>query len=323
MMKRRSFATGALASAGLLAGTGAARAQAWPTRPIRVVVPFPAGSATDSIARLVSREMSETLGQPMVVENRPGAGGAVAAVHVARSAPDGYTLLVGTNTQFAANVSLFRELPYNPVTDFAPVARFTTQPTVIIVRTDFPATTLAEFVALARSRPVPLTAGWGTASTQVVVSALRRAAGIQLTDVPYTGSPQSVVDVIAGTIDMAVTDLGNGLTQARGGRVRALAVTSLQRSPLAPDWPVVAETYPGFDVIGWHGMVAPPRTPAEVVTKLHEASLRALREPRVLEALGALGISPAPMGPEELARFIRADIGAWAELIRAAGITPQ
>jgi tripartite-type tricarboxylate transporter receptor subunit TctC len=247
----------------------------------------------------------------------------VAAVHVARSAPDGYTLLVGTNTQFAANVSLFRELPYNPVTDFAPVARFTTQPTVIIVRTDFPAATLADFVALARARPVPLTAGWGTASTQVVVSALRRAAGIQLTDVPYTGSPQSVVDVIAGTIDMAVTDLGNGLTQARGGRVRALAVTSMQRTPLAPDWPVVAETYPGFEVIGWHGMAAPPRTPPEIVAKLHEASLRALREPRVLDGLGALGISPAPLGPEELARFIPADIRAWAELIRLAGITPQ
>lgn len=323
MMRWLPLCVAVSVAAVLLPAGAPASAQAWPAKPLKFIVPFPAGSATDSIARMVGQEMAQSLGQAIVVENKPGAGGSIAAEQVARSAPDGYTLLVGTNTQFAANVSLYRKLPYNPVVDFAPVARFTTQPTVLVVGTGFPAKTLAEFVGRARANPNKLSGGYGSASTQVVIAKLRGAAAIDVVDVPYKGIPQSVVDVIAGTLDFAVVDLGTGLTQARGGKVRALAVTSAQRSPLAPDWPAFAETYPGFDVFGWHALVAPAGTPSDIVQRLYEASAKAVAKKEIVEALANLGITPAPLNPDELGRFIKSDIAYWAELIKAAGIQPE
>ncbi len=308
---------------GLAGGASTASAQPWPSKPIKLIVAFPAGSATDSIARLLAKEMAETLGQPILIENRAGAGGAIAAEAVIRSAPDGYTLLMGTNTQFAANVSLYRKLPYNPVTDFVPVVRVTTQPTVLVVGADFPAKTLAEFVAYARGAPKKLSGGFGSASTQVGIAKLRKASGVDFLDVPYKGIPQAMVDVIAGNIDFTFADLGTGLAQAKGGKVRALAVTSAARSPLAPDWPAMSETYPGVDIFGWHAIVAPVGTSPEIVQKIYRAAADAVGRPNVVEGLASLGVSPALLRPDELARFIPEDIRRWAEMIKDAGITPE
>ncbi|GAA4326478.1 tripartite tricarboxylate transporter substrate binding protein [Pigmentiphaga soli] len=322
-MKRLLWCGAALWAAALSLSPAALRAQEWPAKPIRLIVAFPVGSATDSIARVVGKEISAALGQSVVIDNRPGAGGAIAAEAVARSAPDGYTLLMGTNTQFAANVSLYKKLSYDPVKDFSPVVLLTTQPTVLLVRQDFPARTLADFVSHAKAAPKKLSAGYGSASTQVAIAKLRTLAGLDLIEVPYKGVPQAVIDVVGGTLDFTFADLGSGLQQAAGGKVRALAVTSGQRSPLAPDWPAAAETYPGIDIFGWHAIVAPAGTPPDVVRKFYEASIKALKRQEVAENLAGLGVTPAPMGPEELGRFIKEDIVRWAGLIKEAGIQPE
>jgi tripartite-type tricarboxylate transporter receptor subunit TctC len=312
-----------VAATGFLLGGGLAEAQSWPSRPIKLIVAFPAGSATDSIARLVTKDMSETLGQPIVVENRAGAGGAIAAEAVARAAPDGYTLLMGSNTQFAANVSLYKKLPYNPVTDFVPVVRLTTQPTVLLVRIDFPAKTVSEFIAYAKASPKKLSGGFGSASTQVGIAKLRQVSNVDFLDVPYKGIPQAVIDVIGGTLDFTFADLGTGLTQVKGGKVRALGVTSATRSALAPDWPAISDTYPGVDIFGWHAIVAPVGTPPDIVQKLYGAAAAAMAKPSVIEGLASLGVSPALLRPEELGRFIPEDIRRWAEMVSDAGITPE
>ena len=304
-------------------GSEAVDAQSWPVRPIKVIVAFPAGSATDSIGRLVTKDMSEILGQPIVIENRAGAGGAIAAEAVARSAPDGYTFLMGTNTQFAANVSLYKKLPYNPVTDFVPVVRLTTQPTVLLVRSDFPARTIPEFIQYAKSSPKKLSGGFGSASTQVASAKLAKVSGVDFLDVAYKGVPQAVIDVIGGTIDFTFADLGTGIAQVKGGKIRALAVTTATRSPLTPDWPAISETYPGVDIFGWHAIVAPLGTPPEIVQKLFRAAAEAMAKPSVVEGLAGLGVSPAVLRPEELGRFIPEDIRRWADMVKDAGITPE
>ena len=302
---------------------GAAGAQDYPTKPIRFILPFPAGSATDLIARRVGKEMGESLGQPIVVENRPGAGGAIAAEFVARSPNDGYTVLVASNTQYAANPSLFKKLPYDPAKDLAAVARLSTQPTALLVRTNFPAQTLAEFIAHAKANPKKLSAGYGASSSQVAVARLQTLAGLDVLGVPYKGIPLAVADVVNGTVDFTFGDLGSAIAQVHGGRLRAIAVTSAQRSPLTPDWPAVAEMFPGYEVVGWHAITVPVGTSRAIVTKLHEAAVAAVAKPQVVDALAKLGVTPAPMGPDELGPFIRSEITRWGELVKEAGITPE
>jgi len=312
-----------VAIAASLLSVAAAHAQGYPSKPIRIILPFPPGSATDSIARLVGKDIADTLGQPVVIDNKPGAGGAIAAEFVAKSAPDGYTLMVASNTQLAANPSLYKTLSYNPVTDFAPVARLSTQPTALLVRKDFPAKTLAEFVAYAKANPKKLSAGYGASSSQIATARLRTLSGIEVLDVPYKGIPAAVIDTISGTVDFTFGDLGAAIAQVKGGKLNALAVTSLTRSPLTPDWPAAAETYPGFEVIGWHAMVAPLGTPRDIRVKLSDACAKALAKPEVVQALAALGVSTAVMGPEELGQYIPAEVKRWSELIKEAGITPE
>jgi tripartite-type tricarboxylate transporter receptor subunit TctC len=313
----------ALTGAALLLGAGAGHAQEWPAKGIRIVLPFPAGSATDLIARLVAREVADTLGQPVIVDNRPGAGGAIAAELVARSAPDGYTLFVASNTQYAANVSLYRKLVYDPVKDFTPIARLSTQPTALLVRTNFPAQTLEQFISHVRANPKKLSAGYGASSSQVAVARLQRLAGLDVIGVPYKGIPLAVADVIGGTVDFTFGDLGAAIGQVGGGKLRAIAVTSATRSPLVPDWPAVAEMFPGYEVVGWHAMTAPAGTPKPIVDRLHEACVKALAKREVVDALAKLGVTPAPLAPAELGAFIQAEIARWAEMIKEAGITPE
>jgi tripartite-type tricarboxylate transporter receptor subunit TctC len=287
------------------------------------VVPFPAGSATDQIARVVGQQLQESLGQPFVVENKPGAQGSIASAEVARAAPDGYTLMVGTNTPLAANPSLFKKLSYDPLKDFAPVARLGTISFMIMVRPDFPAKNLKEFLTYSKNNPGKLSAGYGSAGSQVSQAMLRSMGGIDFIDVPYKGLPQAITDVLGGSISFTFADLANALAQIKGGKLRGIAVTSQKRSALAPDVPAIAEELPGYELIAWFALVAPAGTPAPVVSRLHDVTAKSLAKPDVAARFGSLGTDVAPMNPAELGGFIRSEIDEWAKMAKAAGIQPE
>jgi tripartite-type tricarboxylate transporter receptor subunit TctC len=297
--------------------------QPYPTRPVKLVVPFPAGSATDQIARVVGQQLQEGLGQPFVVENKPGAQGSIAAAEVARAAPDGYTLMVGTNTPLAANPSLFKKLNYDPVKDFAPVARLGTICFMIMVRPDFPAQDLKGFLSHARANPGKLSAGYGSAGSQVSQAMLRSMGKIDFIDVPYKGLPQAITDVLGGQISFTFADLANALAQIKGGKLRGIAVTSAKRSPLASGVPAIAEELPGYELIAWFALVAPAATPPAVVARVHEVTARSLAKPEVKARFDALGTDVAPMDPGELGAFIRSEIAKFAKLAKEAGIQPE
>src|SRR3954468_25074935 len=216
-------------------------AQTYPAHPVKLIVPFPAGSATDQVARLTGAQLQEALGQPFVVENKAGAQGGIAAAEVAKSAPDGYTLLVTTNTPQAANVSLFKKLNYDPVKDFTPVVRLGTTAFMLMVRPDFPAHDLKGFLAHARGQPGKLSAGYGSAGSQVSVAMLKALGKLDIVEVPYKGIPQTVTDTMGGSLQLTFVDMANALAQQKGGKLRGLGVTSPKRSPLAADMPAIAE----------------------------------------------------------------------------------
>src|SRR6478609_8593875 len=229
----------------------AAQAQNYPAKPVKLVVPFPAGSATDQVARLAGAQLQEALGQPFVVENKAGAQGGIAAAEVAKAAPDGYTLMVTTNTPQAANVSLFKKLNYDPVKDFTPITRYGTTSFMLMVRPDFPAKDLKSFIAHARSRPGKLSGGYGSSGSQVSIAMLKQLGKLDIVEVPYKGIPQSVTDTMGGSLQLTFVDMANALAQAKGGKLRGLAVTNGERSSLAPDLPAIAEELPGYEIIAW------------------------------------------------------------------------
>jgi len=307
----------------LLAASPFAWSQAYPSKPIKLIVPFPAGSATDHIARLTGNELNAALGQPVVVENKPGAQGGIAAAEVARAAPDGYTLMMTTNTPQAANVSLFKKLNYDPVKDFTPIARLGTTSFMLMVRPDFPAKNLKDFLTHARSQPGKLSAGYGSAGSQVSLAMLKSMGNLDVVEVPYKGIPQAITDTMGGSLAFTFVDLGNALAQAKGGKLRGLAVTSARRTSLAPDLPALAEELKGYELIAWFALMAPARTPPEVVQKVHEAAVKSLSKPDVKEKYGVIGIDPAPMNPAELAKFIQSEIQHWAKLVKLANIQPE
>jgi len=300
-----------------------AQAQTYPSKPVKLLVPFPAGSATDQIARVVGQQLQEGLGQPFVVENKPGAQGSIAATEAARAAPDGYTLMVATNTPLAANPSLFKKLNYDPVKNFAPVARLGTISFMIMVRPDFPAKNLKEFLSYSKNNPGKLSAGYGSAGSQVSQAMLRSMGGIDFIDVPYKGLPQAITDVLGGSISFTFADLANALAQIKGGKLRGIAVTSAKRSPLAPEVPAIAEELPGYELIAWFALVAPAGTPAPVVARLHDVTAKSLAKPEVAARFANLGTDVAPMNPEQLGGFIRSEIDKWAKMAKAAGIQPE
>src|SRR5262245_5503472 len=302
---------------------GLAHAQTYPSRPVKLVVPFPAGSATDQIARVVGQQLQEGLGQPFVVENKPGAQGSIAATEVARAAPDGYTLMVGTNTPLAANPSLFKKLNYDPVKDFAPIARLGTISFMIMVKPDFPAKNLKEFLTYGKNNPGKLSAGYGSAGSQVSQAMLRSMGKIEFVDVPYKGLPQAITDVMGGAISFTFADLANALAQQKGGKLRGLAVTSEKRSPLAPDVPAIAEELKGYELIAWFALMAPAGTPNDIVTRLHGATAAALKKPDAAARFATLGTDVGLMDPAQLAGFIKSEIAKWGRMAKEAGIQPQ
>jgi tripartite-type tricarboxylate transporter receptor subunit TctC len=290
---------------------------------VKLVVPFPAGSATDQVARLAGQQLQEALKQPFVVENKPGAQGAIAAEFVARSAPDGYTLLVTTNTPQAANVSLFKKLAYDPVKDFEPVVRLSTTSFMLMAKPDFPARTLKEFLAYVRTQPGKLSAGYGSSGSQVSIAMLKSMGRLDVVEVPYKGIPQTVTDVLGGTLAFTFVDLSNALPQMKGGKLKGYAVTSARRTPLAPEVPAMAEELKGYELIAWFALMAPAGTPKEVVHSLYESSARGISRPETAEKFANIGTDVALMNPAELGAFIKSEIAHWAQLVKLAGIQPE
>ena len=300
-----------------------AAAQAYPSRPIRFIVPFPAGSAPDSIARVMSQQMQQTLGQPIVIDNKPGVQGAIAAAEAARAAPDGYTIFGGNNSTLAANPSLYKKLAYNPAKDFVPVGLYISASLTLVVRPDFPAKNMREFLNYAKANQGKLTAGYASAGMQVSMGELKSLGKVDFLEVPYKGVPQAVSDLMGGQIGFTFADNAVAFTQIRAGKLRGLGVTSLKRSPLMPEMPAISEELPGFDVNVWSGLVVPTGTPKEVIDKLWDASRKALASPEVGKSLNALGLEVTPMGPDEFGHFITAETAKWARQVKAAGIEPQ
>jgi tripartite-type tricarboxylate transporter receptor subunit TctC len=314
----RHLAAALLAIAPLLA---AAQADDFPSKPIRIVVPFPPGGATDAAARLVATKMSEKWGQGVLVDNRAGAGGNVGSDFVAKSAPDGYTLVMGVTGSHAINTSLYSRMPYDPVADFVPISQVAVVPNVLVVHPSVPAKNLAELVALAKREPGKLnyaSLGNGTAA-HLGMEMLKSAAGIDVTHVPYKGSAPAVADLLGGQVQMMVDGLPSSLPQVKAGKLRAIALTSLHRAPSLPELPTIAETYPGFYADAWSGLFAPKGTPQAVVDKLSNEVQRILRLPDVREKLAALGAEPVGSTQAEFAAHVKREIDKWAKVVKSSG----
>jgi tripartite-type tricarboxylate transporter receptor subunit TctC len=312
----------ALAFALALAG-GAALAQSFPSRPIKMIVPFPAGAATDMAARVIGQQLSTVLGQPIVVDNKPGAGGSIAAMEVIRSAPDGYTLLFSSNSAVASNVALLKNIPYDPTKDFSPVAGTGETALVLMVKAGFPVKNLQELIAYVKQHQGKVSAGYGSSSSQISIATLDKLAGVNTLAVPYKGIPQAINDVLGGTLDYTFADIGNALAQIKGGNMRALGVTSPRRSPLMADVPAIAEVLPGFDITAWFAIVGPAGMPKEVVDKLNAVTTQVLKGPEMRDKLANIGLTPMPMPPEQLRTFIGSEVTKWTRLARDANIQPQ
>ncbi len=326
MNKRSALKTlaTALGMASLLAFTmGSAQAQGFPTRPVRLVVPFPAGAATDLAARVVGQQLSAALGQPFVVDNKPGAGGSIAAMEVIRAAPDGYTLLFSSNSAISSNVALLKKIPYDPNKDFSPVAGIGDTVLVLMVKANAPQRTVQDLVGYAKQRPGKVTAGYGSSSSQVSIAVLNKLGGMETLPVPYKGIPLAVNDVLGGTLDYTFVDAGNALAQAKGGAMRALGVTSNKRTALAPDWPAIAEVLPGFDITAWFAIVGPAGMPKDVVDKLNATTTASLAQPELKTKLAGIGIAPMPMAPDQLKTFIGTEVTKWTRLVKEANIQPE
>ena len=323
MKLRKLLALGAMALATVGVQSAFAQAQDYPKGPVKMIVPFPPGSATDLAARVIGQQLQNALGKPFIVENKPGAQGTIAGQEVVRAAPDGQTLLFTSNTAIASNVPLMKKMPYDPTKDFSPVAGVGTTALVLMVKPDFPAKNLNEFIAHAKQRPGKLAAGYGSTSSQISISRLSKMSGLDVLSVPYKGIPLAVNDVMSGQVQFTFVDLGNAMAQAKGGTLRPIAITAPQRNPLVPDWPTLAEVLPGYDITAWFAIAAPAGTPKPIVDKLYAATAKALASAEVKDKLATIGLAPMPMTPEELSRFIVSEVSKWTRLTKEAGIEPE
>jgi len=323
-MDRRTLLLGPLALAtALAAGHLPAAAQAYPTKPIHLVVGYAAGGSTDSVARLLGQKLSEILGQPVVVENKPGAGATIASESVAKAAPDGYTLFMSTIAN-TINTTLYKRLAFDFERDFAPVSLVATVPNVLVVNPQVPATTVKEFIALAKSKPGELYFGSSGSGSSVHLSGelFNMVAGVKLTHVPYKGSAPAAVDLMSGQIQAMFDNLSTALPYIKAGRLRALAVTSAERSPAAPDIPTMAEAgLPDCEVLSWFALVAPAKTPKDILDRLNAATVKALADPAVKQQFEALGADPVSSPPGALAAFITTETAKWAKVVKASGAT--
>jgi putative tricarboxylic transport membrane protein len=316
------FASLAFASAAGLA-THTAKAADYPSRPIHLIVPYAAGGAADSIARIVAKRVGKSLGQTIVVENRGGGGSIVGTEFVNKSDPDGYTLLLGQSGPISINPAVYKSLPYDPVKDFAPISLTTAYPYVMVVNPALGVKTLQEFVSLAKSKPGALnygTTGVGAAN-HLVTELFDSKAGIKMTHIPYRGTALAVADLLAGQVQVVFADPISALQHVNSGTLIALAVTSKDRSPVAPTVPTMSESgYPGFDAVGWHGILAPAKTPPQIVARLNAEIVEALKDPETRTLLESQAMQIVGSSPEAFANFIRQDIAIWKEVADQAKI---
>ncbi|HYA47453.1 MAG TPA: tripartite tricarboxylate transporter substrate binding protein [Burkholderiales bacterium] len=315
-----ALATLALGAAQPAAAQG--RSHGYPDKPIHLVVTFPPGGGTDALARLLGKELSPRVGQPVLVENRPGASGNIAAEFVAKSAADGYTLLI-INSSFAMNAGLFTKLPFDPVQDFAPVVMLATVPSMIAVHPSVPATNLKELVALAKSKPGKLSfSSCGNGTPQHLGGEmLKRAAKIDIVHIPYKGCGPALADALGGQVPIAINTVANVMPHVKTGRLRAIALVSPRRYGLAPDVPSVAEFgYRGIDVDQWYAILAPAETPADVVAFLNRELAAVVADPSVRERMLAANFEPQTSTPERIGRIIRDDVAHWTKIIKELGV---
>jgi tripartite-type tricarboxylate transporter receptor subunit TctC len=305
-----------------LAASTAVQAQAWPSKPIRYIVIFAPGGTTDILARLIAPKLSDALGQPVVVENRPGAGGNNGAEMIAKAAPDGYTIGSGTVSSHAINATLYSKLPYDPAKDFAPITMLATLPNMLVVHPSLGVNNVAELVALLKANPNKYSfgsAGNGT-SQHMSGEMFKTMTGTSMQHIPYKGSGPMIPDLLAGTIAMSFENITTAYPPAKQGRLKALAVTTSKRSFVAPDVPTMQEAgLAGYDITSWQALFAPAGTPKEIIARLHAETAKALKAPDVAKRLEELGLDAGGMPPEELAAIIRADIPRLGKVVRDSG----
>jgi tripartite-type tricarboxylate transporter receptor subunit TctC len=312
----------ALLLAAGLAAAGTAHADVYPSKPIRFVVAFPPGGGTDIIARSIAQKLAERLSQQVIVDNRPGAGGNIGTDIVAKSAPDGYTMLMGSAGPLAINASLFASMPFDPQRDLAPVTLAASTPNVLVVNPSLKVTTVTELIALAKANPGRInfaSSGFGTPA-HLAGELFNSMAGVKLVHVPYKGASPALADLLGGQVQLMFSTMPPALPHVKDGKLRALAVTSLKRSPAAPELPTMDEAaLPGFEANTWHGVVLPAGAQAEVVTRLNREIVAILHLPDVVERLSAQGAEPVGSTPEEFAAYIRSETVKWAKVVRASG----
>jgi tripartite-type tricarboxylate transporter receptor subunit TctC len=310
--------------AGLAAAAAPAAAQNYPTRAIKFIVPFQAGSATDALARILGEHVSKSLGQPVIVENMAGASGVLAAQNVARAAPDGYTVLISTNTTHGANQSLLKNVPYDAVNGFEHMTKLGTITLALIANPSVPANDMKELIAYAKANPGKLTFGSGSSSSRIAGEMLKTLGNIDIVHVPYRSNPQAITDILGGQIALFFADISTTLPQVKAGKVKGFAVSTAQRSKLAPELPTMAEAgVPGYDLAAWFAAFVPEKTPKPIVEKLREALVAAVNDPATQQKLLTVGIEPETSTSEDLKSFVGAEIKKWAEIVKAAGIQPE
>lgn len=298
----------------------------YPNRPVMLEVAFTPGGPSDVLARIVGKKMEELLGQPFVIENRPGAGGNIAADYVAHAKPDGYTLLMGNNSILATNEALYKKITYSPQKDFAPITLVGTQANILVVNNDVKAKSLMELIALCKAQPGKLnfaSSGFGAAA-HLSGELFKTMAQVEILHVPYKGAAPALQDVIGGRVEMMFATAASVVGQIEGGQVRALAVTTLKRTSVLPNIPTMDEAgLKGFDASTWHGLVAPAGTPPDVIAKLNAAAVKALKDPGVQASLTKLGVDIVGDTPEEFAAYIKAEIPKWTAIVKASGATME
>ena len=322
--KRRTLTLAMLATGALALAPLAAQAQAFPSKSLTMIVPFSPGGTTDILARVVGAFMAKDLGQPVIIDNRPGAGGNIGAQMVARAAPDGYTILMGTVGTHAINQSLYKKMPFDPIKDFAPITRVALVPNLLVANPSQPFKTVKELIAYAKANPGKVTFASSGSGTSIHLSGemFQQMAGVEMQHIPYKGSAPALTDLLGGQTAIMFDNMPSVIGHVRAGKLRPIAVTTPTRSPALPDVPTIAESgVPNYSATSWFGILAPAATPAPVIARLNASILKALADPEVKKKLAEQGAEPHGEKPEQFAEFIRSETAKWGQTVKVSGAT--